>query len=391
MRIVIAPGTFKGTLTAFEAADAMARGARAADEHAVIERIPVADGGEGTAAALSAAIPGCIEHVHRVTGPMGGPVDASFITLGPDHGTAALDMASASGLLLVPPSERNPMLATTYGVGELICAAREVGGVERLIVGLGGSATNDCGCGCLQALGFRLLNHAGRVLPAPLLPSDLALVAAIAPAPYAVAWETDIVIACDVDNPLTGTRGASRVFGPQKGATAGQIEVLDDLLVGFGAVLDDWNVRNYPNDVRPRIQDRPAAGAAGGLGAALMAAFRSATVRPGIEIVLDFANFDSAVRSADLVLTGEGRLDAQTLSGKAIAGVLRRGIAAGVPVVAIVGSAEYSAEAELRRQGIADVVQLVELAGSVDEAMEDADRWVFEAAKQAVADWYSRQ
>jgi glycerate kinase len=313
---------------------------------------------------------------------MGGRLDASFALLGPDHRTAALDMASAAGLLHVAESSRNPMNATTYGVGELICAALGVSGVERLVIGLGGSATNDCGAGCLQALGFRLLDADGRNLGAPLLPSEFERIAKIdASGAVERLARANVVIACDVDNPLTGPNGASHVFGPQKGATPVMVDRLDALLGQFGRVLDEWSICRGGKP----ISERPGAGAAGGLGAALMAAFPQATVTPGIDVVLDISGFAEAAEDADLVLTGEGKLDSQTLGGKAIDGVLRRAAELCVPVIAIVGSAEAGAVAELRRRGLTDVFELVEVAGSLESALRDSAKYVAEAATRAIS------
>jgi glycerate 2-kinase len=388
MKIVIAPDTFKGTLTASEAAEAMARGVVAANQSAEIVMIPVGDGGEGTAAALERAMPGAISHSVEVTGPMGRPVAASFVTLGTIHSTAALDMASAAGLLLVAEADRDPMRATTFGVGKLIDAALGTAGVRHIVIGLGGSATNDCGAGCLQAMGYRLVDSTGSPLPSPLLPSDLSRVVAIDGSDVSACFAAaEVTLACDVDNPLAGPRGASRVFGPQKGASPSIAKQLDALLAHFGAVLDDWRRGSDRPGPRRPISARPGSGAAGGLGAALMAAFSQATVRPGIDVVLDVAGFDDALAGASLVLTGEGRLDSQTLGGKAIHGVLKRAAALGVPVIAIVGSAEAGAVEELKERGLLRVIELVENAGSPASALAEPAWSVMEAAMRVVIEF----
>ncbi len=379
MRVLIAPGTFKGTLSAAEAAAAMAEGVQAADCAAEPILMPVGDGGEGTSAALMRAIPGSREAIVSVTGPLGETVSASFSLLGPNGAEAALDMASASGLLLISESARNPLQATTYGVGELIAAALKTPGVTRLIIGLGGSATNDGGAGCLQGLGCEFLDSAGRPLPAPLPPERLNEVSSIRVSSLLAAAQTvEIIIACDVDNPLAGPRGASFVFGPQKGATPEIAARLDGLLAHFGSVLDGWAGGAEP------ISLRPGSGAAGGLGAGLIAAFPMARMQPGIDVVMEASGFDRALVTADLVLTGEGRLDGQTLGGKAVHGVLRRAKTAGVPVAVIAGSAEQEAVDALAEHGLGHIITLTELAGSSAAAMSHSAHWAAAAARIAL-------
>ena len=385
MKILIAPGTFKGSLTAVEAGEAMAAGVKAAMPDVNVVLVPVGDGGEGTSAALHRVVPGGDVVRTEVMGPTGRPVSASFVLLGPNRRTAALDMASAAGLLLAPEQDRNPMRATTFGVGELIRQALSHNAVTQIVIGLGGSATSDCGAGCLQALGYRLLDSDGGVLNSPLLPPDLSRVARIDDSKSERRLQhLDVVLACDVDNPLCGVRGASRVFGPQMGATPDMVDRLDDLLRHFGGVLDRFARERGQATGGPAIGDRPGAGAAGGLGAALMSVFPRATVTPGIDVVLDAAEFGRLLEGADLVLTGEGRLDMQTLGGKAIDGVLRRASAVGVPTVAIVGSAEPEAVDRLRGRGLVRSIQLVDMAGSIEAAIRDAAKLVSRAAESAV-------
>jgi glycerate kinase len=370
MKIVIAPDSFKGSLTSLEAANIIARTIHARHPDATIVSIPIADGGDGTVEALAQVNKESRRVRYDFTGPLGHVAHPEALILAPDYKTWVIDMASVSGLLLVPPEQRNPMITTTCGTGELIRAASISG---ELIIGLGGSATNDCGLGCLIALGFKLLDANGKALRESARPKDLARVVRIddSSVPSAV-MSANVTLACDVDNPLTGERGASRVFGPQKGATPEIVDELEELLAYFGQVLDQYALsRPGGGPVSPRA----GSGAAGGLGAALMAIWPSAKVRPGIEIFLDYGGFDEAVAGADLVITGEGRLDSQTLGGKAILGILQRSQKAHVDVAIIAGSVDSGADAEMAKLG-ASVVELKSLAGSSEAAIADAERYL---------------
>ncbi|GMW00888.1 MAG: glycerate kinase [Candidatus Hydrogenedentota bacterium] len=325
MRIVVAPDSFKECLTAREVADAMAAGARRAMPDASIDLIPMADGGEGTVDALVAAAGGekvCV----TVTGPCGEPVDAAYGVI--DGGrTAVIEMAAASGLALVPPDRRDPRLTTTYGTGELIADALGAG-IRRIIVGLGGSATNDGGAGMAQALGFRLLDAQGDDLD----PGGAALMrlATIDPSGRLGGLdESEILVACDVDNPLCGPRGASRTYGPQKGAHEFAVQELDAALHHFGKCIE--------KQLGKPVLHAPGAGAAGGLGAGLIA-FCGATLRPGVDLVADACNLRGRIHGADLVITGEGRIDGQSAHGKTPVGVARIAKEAGVPVLALAGA-----------------------------------------------------
>ena len=324
MRILVAPDSFKGSLFAPEAAGAMARGIRAVFPRAEVVELPIADGGEGTVAALVAATAGELRHT-RVRGPLGEPVAATWGILG-DGATAVLEMAEASGLTRVPEGRRDPLRTSTFGTGELVRAALDAG-LRRLILGLGGSATNDGGAGLARALGARFLDDQGRELPdggaalARLSRLDLqGLDPRLA--------ETEIIVACDVDNPLCGPRGASAIYGPQKGATPDMVAALDAALGVFASVAQAATGR--------AVADVPGAGAAGGLGAGLLL-FTPARLRPGVEILLEAVGFDAQVAEADLVFTGEGRTDAQTAMGKAPAGVAAAAKRHGVPVICLSG------------------------------------------------------
>ncbi len=324
MHIVIAPDSFKECLTALEVAEALAAGLRRAAPDAELRLVPMADGGEGTVDALVAATNGRTLPL-TVTGPMGDPVDAVYGLLG-DGETAVIEMASASGLALVPPEHRDPRIATTYGTGELLRAAIE-NGARRVIVGIGGSATNDGGAGMAEALGYRFLDATGSVL-ARGGAALLSLARIDGSHRLSELDDCEILVACDVTNPLCGPNGASRVYGPQKGATPEAVEELDGAL------------RHFADVVRAQmgvpIADLPGAGAAGGLGAGLVA-FAHGSLRPGVELVADACHLADRMRGADLVITGEGKLDGQSVHGKTPIGVARIAQQAGIPVVAVAG------------------------------------------------------
>ncbi len=314
MKIILAPDSFKESLAAADAAAAMARGIREVDPAAITDACPIADGGEGTVGAIHAAMGGELRR-DRVTGPLGEPVEAEW-ALVDDGRLAVIEMAEASGLHLVPPDRRDPMRTTTYGTGELIHAAIDAG-VERIILGIGGSATNDGGCGAAQAIGTKF---EGKIDPRrPLTGGDLKRLTRVTVHRPAVA----IDVACDVTNPLTGPDGAAAVYGPQKGATPQQVEQLDAGLAHLRDLLG--------------VAEMPGGGAAGGLGYGAVAML-GATLRRGVELVLEAAEFDRRVAGCDLCLTGEGRLDGQSLSGKAVLGVARAAAARGTPTLALVGS-----------------------------------------------------
>ncbi len=356
--MIVAPVSFKGTLSSSEAARAMAAGVRRAWPEAEVVEMPLADGGEGTAEALVAATRGRLVPC-RVTGPLGRPVTASFGQTGPDEKAAVVEMAQAAGLGLVPPDQRDPRRTTTYGVGELLRAAAQAG-VGKIIVGLGGSATNDGGAGAMAALGARFLDAGGRPLP----PGGAALARLARVDLSAFDFPTDripVLAASDVRNPLTGPDGASAVYGPQKGADPAAVVELDAALAHYGDILR--------RDLGRDVAYLPGAGAAGGLGAAL-AAFLHADFQPGIDVVLDAMNFEAQARDADWVLTGEGCLDRQTLAGKAISGLLARCRALGIPVLAFGGSVEPEAMWALQSQGLTQAVSLVSASVTLAEALQ---------------------
>ena len=357
MRIVIAPNAFKGSLSALDAAEAIAEGVRAAAPDADLVLVPIADGGDGTVDALVAATHG-ERRTLRVRGPRGDPVDAGYGLI--DGGsTAVIEMAKAAGLALVPAAKRDPRITTTYGVGELLQRAYDEG-ARRFIVGIGGSATNDGGAGMAQALGYHLLDENGHELS----PGGLALkrLARIHVGGIHANWkQAEVDVACDVTNPLTGPNGASAVYGPQKGGTPQMVAELDAALKQFAEIIR--------RDLGVDVEQLPGAGAAGGLGAGLVA-FTGARLRPGAEMVMEALRLDERLAGAGLVITGEGRIDSQTARfGKGPAAVARHARQAGIPVVAIGGSIANEVELRLLFDGLeATVLEPC----SLDEAIAQA-------------------
>lgn len=338
-RIVLAPDSFKQSLTAQQAAEAMRRGVLHAlgEEAAQCDMCPIADGGEGTLEALVGATAGRAERL-EVVGPTGEPVEASWGQLG-DAVTGVVEMAQAAGLGLVDEALRNPAKMTTYGVGQLIGAALD-GGCQELIVAIGGSATNDGGAGMAQALGVKFLNRDGAVIQEPMTAARLEQVTQIDLSGLDQRLTgARISVACDVTNPLTGPRGAAAVYGPQKGATPSQIVELDAAMNQLAKYLKAAGVQVDPN--------APGMGAAGGLGFGLVA-FCGAELKRGIDLVLEAVNFESRARGADLVLTGEGRLDGQSVEGKACLGVAQAAGRVGVETIALVGSVGEGVEKTLK-------------------------------------------
>ncbi len=417
MRIIAAPQALKGSLDAEAVAAAIAQGVHAVAPDAEILALPVADGGEGTVSALVAATGGRL-FTTRVTGPLGEPVEASFGLLGApfhhhhsaptaptqpaaataaagdasadpgpapahdalttippsevEHITAVIEMAAASGLPLVPLARRDPRYTTTYGTGELIRAALDAG-ARHLLIGIGGSATNDGGAGMAQALGAHLLNADGRELPpggAALGRLDRIDVSQLDPRLASV----EVIVASDVTNPLCGPLGASAVYGPQKGATPAMVAELDAALAQYARIVE--------RDLGADVAEVPGAGAAGGLGAGLMA-FLHARLQPGAAMVLRAIDFTRHLEGASLVFTAEGRLDEQTAFGKAVGAVAAAAHERGVPVVVLAGSlgAGY---ATLYDRGVSAVVPLVDGPMSLDESMARAPALVAAAAERAM-------
>ena len=369
MKILLAPDSFKGSLSAAEAAEAMAEGIWRATPDTDCVLLPLADGGEGTTAALVTATGGRLVPV-TVTGPLGAPAEAAFGLLGADGQTAVVEMAAAAGLLLVPPGQRDPRQATTYGVGELLEFAAS-SGARRLIVGLGGSVTTDGGAGALQALGVEFFDTEGRLMPAPITGGDLVRLGRVDTTGLRFPNSVSVVLASDVTNPLLGPMGAARVFGPQKGATEAIVAELEAGLTRLAALLP------------PGTAERPGAGAAGGLGAGLLG-WLGAEMQSGIDLVLDTIGFDAHLHGADWVWTGEGRIDAQTLQGKAISGVLRRARVRGVPVLAFGGAVETGAAEALTAAGLSAAFTLLPGPMPLEEALRGGAAFLADAAERVI-------
>jgi len=367
-RIVVAPDKFKGSLTAVAAARAIARGLERSCPDAELVLLPVADGGDGTVDAAVAA-----GHQRRevvVQGPTGEPVTAAIAVR---ETSAVIEMAEASGLRRLPGGRPAPMTASTFGTGQLLRAALDAG-ARHVVLAVGGSASTDGGAGMAQALGARLLGSTGQdVSPGGAGLADLASID-ISALDRRLA-DTEVVVASDVDNPLVGARGAAAVYGPQKGASEQDVAVLDAALSHYAAVV--------ARDLGLDVAHTPGAGAAGGTGAGALA-FLDARLTSGIELVLDVIGFADALAGADLVITGEGSLDEQSLAGKAPVGVARAAAAAGVPVIALVGRLEVTPE-QLREVGITGAHALLEIEPDPAVAQRNAGALLANLAEQVGA------
>ena len=370
VKIVIAPQAFKGSISALDAARAMDAGVRRVVTDAETILVPVADGGDGTLETLVDGSGGEIRS-SEVTGPLGEPITAQWGALG-DGRTALIEMARTSGLALVPAEKRDPLRATTFGLGEAICHALDEG-FRRFVIGVGGSATNDAGAGMAQALGVRLLDARGRDLPlGGSALADLARIDSSRLDPR--ARESDFLVACDVTNPLTGPEGASAVYGPQKGASPDMVVLLDNALRNFARVVKAG--------LGADVDARPGTGAAGGLGGGLIA-FLDAELQPGVDLVLDTVELDRKLEDADLVITGEGCLDYQTVYNKAPIGVANRAKARNIPVVAIAGSLGERFR-EVHQHGIDAAAAITCLPMTLDEAYLQAEELLAIATEEAL-------
>ncbi|QYX66243.1 glycerate kinase [Shewanella putrefaciens] len=382
MKIVIAPDSFKESLSALEVANAIEQGLRQVIPDCDIVKIPVADGGEGTVQSMVDATGGSIVSL-EVMGPLGHRVQAHYGILGDlsnsgsdndsdsrsNHGSATvpntgaiavIEMASASGLHHVPREQRNPLLTTSYGTGELICDALNRG-IKHIILGLGGSATNDGGAGMAQALDILLLDSQGKTLP-----SGGAALANLAQIDMTNAHpllsQCTFEVACDVDNPLCGERGASAIFGPQKGATPAMVKQLDTALAHYADVIAQSGMSDQ--------REHAGAGAAGGMGLGVMA-FLNAELKPGVEIVMQTVGLADKIRGADLVITGEGRIDGQTVFGKTPMGVLKQAKLQGIPTIGIAGCLGDNANAILDH-GMAAIFPIIPHLSPLDDVLANA-------------------
>lgn len=367
MRVLIAPQSFKGSLDAVGVAAAIARGIARVFPDAACDELPLADGGEGTVRALVRATGGTLR-TSRVHDPLGREIDAEWGILG-DGRTAVVEMAAASGLPLLAERERDPRRASTRGTGELLLEAAE-SGAARVIVGIGGSATNDGGSGMARAIGFRFLDAEGRDLPEG--GAALARLHRIEGQVDPRLVRVSVEVASDVTNPLWGPLGASAVFGPQKGATPEMVAELDAALGRFAEVVERFIGRG--------IRDVPGAGAAGGLGAGLIA-FADAKLRSGAELVMGATKFAERARAADLVITGEGRVDGQSAYGKLTGTVVAKAREIGVPAAIVAGGTAPGYES-LFAEGLDALEIATEGPGSLDEAMSRADEHIAAAAER---------
>lgn len=371
MKIVIAPDSYKESLSALEVATAIEQGFREIFPDAHYVKLPVADGGEGTVEAMVAATQGGIIKV-RVTGPLGENAEG-FYGLSGDEQSAFIEMAAASGLEMVAPSLRNPLKTTSWGTGELIRHALDAG-VKHIIIGIGGSATNDGGAGMVQALGAKLLDAEDN--PIGMGGGELEKLARIDISELDTRLANcRIEVACDVTNPLTGKEGASAVFGPQKGATPEMIARLDESLAHYAKII--------ARDLDIDVLNLEGGGAAGGMGAALYA-FCGAELRQGIEIVTDALHLDNHVADADLVITGEGRIDSQTIHGKVPVGVAKVAKRYNKPVIGIAGSLTADVGV-VHEHGIDAVFSVIYTVCTLEEALKNAEENVRMAARNIAA------
>ncbi len=373
MKIVIAPDSFKESLSAGEVAEAIEEGVRRVFPQAEVEQVPLADGGEGTVRTLVEATGGKVEEV-EVTGPLGNKVKANYGILG-DKKTAVIEMAAASGLPLVPRQKRDPSRTTTYGTGELIKAALGAG-CREFIIGIGGSATTDGGAGMAQALGAKLLDGKGKDIGFG--GGELRRLRSIDIAHLDRRLrESKVTVASDVDNPLCGDRGAAHVYGPQKGATPEMVEKLDKALQHFAKILK--------RDLHKDVADIPGAGAAGGLGAGLIA-FLGATLRSGVDIVMEVVGLEEKILAADLIITGEGKMDKQTIYGKTPSGVAKLAGKHKKRLIGICGMLGAGAEV-LYRHGFQALFPNRKGSMSMEEAMERARELTAATAERAMRLW----
>lgn len=370
MKFVLAPDSFKESMTAKEVCQAMERGIKKINSKITCVHVPMADGGEGTMQSLIDATNGKI-YTLKVVGPLGEEVEALYGILG-DNETGILEMASASGIQLVPLGKRNPLITTTYGTGQLIKACLDQG-VKRLLIGIGGSATNDGGAGVIQALGGRLLDDSGEDIGFG--GGELGKLAQIDLTNFDKRLKDIVVeVACDVTNPLCGERGASNVFGPQKGATPEIIKILDSNLEHYADIIK--------NQFHKDVINIPGAGAAGGLGAGLMA-FLNGSLKKGIEIVIEYAKLEDKIKDCDMVWTGEGSIDFQTQYGKTPLGVAEVAKKYNKPVVALAGRVGDGIDV-LYEKGIDAIFGIMKEASAIEDALSKGKENVERTAENIV-------
>ncbi|WP_304943412.1 glycerate kinase [Vallitalea guaymasensis] len=370
MDILIAPDSFKGSLSAEKYCDVAKKAVTNVFPNANVVTCPMADGGEGTVEALVYNTKGSILY-ETVTDPIGKPVKAKYGLLGDDK-TAVIEMASASGLPLVPVDKKNPLYTTTYGTGELVKKVIDKG-CTTIILGIGGSATNDGGAGMMEALGFKLLDEEGNMIQRGAIGlKDLHHIDTSNKDKR--LDDVNFLVACDVNNPLCGPNGASYIYGPQKGATKEQLPLLDDALANFASIIK--------KDFGKEVKDIEGSGAAGGLGAGLLAFF-DATLKPGFEIIKDIINLEKYFSDFkfDLVITGEGEINYQTVNGKLPVGVAKTAKKYDVPVIAVAGSIGKDAE-RVYEHGIDSVFTIMDGPHNLDYAIKNADILLFQAIER---------
>lgn len=376
--ILIAPDSFKGSLSAHEAADAMERGVRGIIPDATVIRHPIADGGEGLVSVVTPVLGGTMMTTN-VSGPLPGQSVQAKWGYVPERSLAIIEMAEAAGLPLVPQGRRDPKITTTYGVGQLIIAALDAG-AKSILLGIGGSATNDGGAGMAEALGVRFLDANGIQIKRG--GSALLDVATIdASGRDSRLSRTTIMVACDVQNPLCGLQGASAIYGPQKGASEADARELDRALEHYASIIHDSTGLD--------VLQLPGGGAAGGLGAGLVA-FCRATLKRGIDLVLEITRFEDQVRKADVLITGEGKIDSQVKFGKALYGVIGAARKHRVPALAVVGAVEGPREVFVNDEFLAELESLVDEHTSVETAMKEASKLVAEKTGLLLRRYFSR-
>ncbi|RCW46352.1 MULTISPECIES: glycerate kinase [unclassified Halanaerobium] len=369
MKILIAPDSFKGSLTALEAASAVEKGIKNFDMNIETQKIPLADGGEGTIQALI-DFTGGRKISKKVHDPLGRIIEAEYALL--DDGTAVIEMAEASGLTLLSPEERNPLVTTTYGTGELIADALNEG-AKKLIIAIGGSATNDAGVGLAQALGAHFFDKNAEEISFG--GENLSKIKEIDLSKLKETLKgVEVITACDVDNPFYGENGAAYVYAPQKGADAEMVKILDKNLKHFaGLIKREFNID---------LQKIPGTGAAGGLGGGLIT-FLNSELKSGIEIVLDKVGFDNYLKNVDLLITGEGMIDSQTVSGKAAAGAASRAKKHNIDVIAVAGSLAEGYK-KVNKSGIDAVFSILKSPITLEEAMQSGDILLEELTEQII-------
>ncbi len=377
MKIVVAPDSFKGSQTATQACSAIAAGLRRASDKVEIVSIPMADGGEGTVEALVESTGGKLQ-IATVRGPSGEKITANYGILGETttaEPTAVIEMAAAAGLPLVPSDKRNPLKTTTYGVGQLIMDAYDQG-CRDFIIGIGGSATNDCGTGMAQALGARFFDRQGKEITESMTGELMGKVGSLNFSNLP-AWlsQCSFTVACDVKNPLLGPRGASFVYARQKGANDEIIEILEANMMNIIGFVEGATGK--------QVRDIPGSGAAGGLGAGLLA-FLNAQLEPGIDIVIRYSRFAERIRSADLIITGEGQIDGTTVAGKTIAGIAALAEKYSKPLIALAGSLGDGYQKVLELPAVMAVLSICPGPITLDEAMGRSGELLGNAAEQAL-------